>query len=68
MSHGPSEAPPSLTRTERDLLERVPLENRPTALRRMLAALEPVEAQALLAALRHRPDAHTWLQGLREVT
>jgi hypothetical protein len=56
-----------LTRTEQDLLDRVPLENRGAVLRRMLAALSETDARGLIDALRRRPDAATWLEGLREV-
>jgi len=59
--------PARLTRTERDLLDRVPLENRCAVLRRMLAALDPDDARDFLAALRRRPDAATWLAGMRDV-
>ena len=59
--------PARLTRTEHDLLDRVPLENRGAMLRRVLAALDADEARALIEALRRRADAATWLEGLRDV-
>lgn len=59
--------PARLSRTERDLLDRVPPENRPALLRRLLAALREDQAGALLEALRRRPDAASWLEGLRDV-
>ena len=59
--------PARLTRTEHDLLDRVPLENRGAMLRRMLAALGEDDARTLVEALRRRPDAATWLEGLRDV-
>ena len=61
------DSPARLTRTEHDLLDRVPRENRCAVLRRMLAALDPDEARTLVEALRRRPDAATWLEGLRDV-
>ena len=68
MPHRPHpDLPARLTRTERDLLERVPPENRAAMLRRMLAALDVDEARALIEALRRRPDAASWLDGLRDV-
>lgn len=62
-----TDLPPRLTRTERDLLERVPRAQRAATLRRMLAALDPPDAAVLLAAIRRRPDARDWLEGLRDV-
>ena len=59
--------PVRLSRTEHDLLDRVPPENRAAVLRRMLAALDDEDARDLLAALRRRPDAATWLAGMRDV-
>ena len=63
----PPDLPFRLSRTERDLLDRVPLENRVAVLRRMLAALDPDDARDFLAALARRPDAATWLAGMRDV-
>jgi hypothetical protein len=59
--------PARLSRTEHELLDRVPRENRSAVLRRMLAALAEDEARVLLDALRRRPDAASWLEGLRDV-
>ena len=56
-----------LRRIEQALLDRVPAEHRAAVLRRILAALPPDDAQALLGDLARRADAATWLQGLREV-
>ena len=56
-----------LRRIEQALLDRVPAEHRVAVLRRILAALSPEEAQALLGDLSRRADAASWLQGLREV-
>jgi hypothetical protein len=56
-----------LRRIEHALLDRVPTTLRAAVLRRILAALGPEEAQALLGDLARRADAATWLQGLRDV-
>ena len=56
-----------LRRIEQALLDRVPAEHRAAVLRRILAALGPDEAQALLGDLARRADAASWLQGLRDV-
>ena len=56
-----------LRRIEQALLDRVPAEHRAAVLRRILAALSPEDARALLGDLARRGDAATWLQGLRDV-
>ena len=72
MPSSPDNEPPArsdarLARIEQALLDLMPCENRIVVLRRMLAALPPEEAQALLDDLRRRADADTWLEVLRDV-
>jgi hypothetical protein len=59
--------PARLRMIEQALLDRVPQEKRAAVLRRILAALSPQDARALLADLERHPDAASWLQGLRDV-
>ena len=61
------ELPARLRLIEQALLDRVPVEKRAAVLRRILAALSPTDAQALLADLRRRADAESWLEVLRDV-
>ena len=56
-----------LRRIEHALLDAVAPDKRAAAVRRMVAALGQAEARELIAELARRPDAPTWLAGLRDV-